>query len=513
MNRLSLRLWLPLLTGGAIICLFLISIGLSSNRAAAETPPTPIPPFEGVPFQAAVALPEREVVPLRLVEVAAANGGITETFEAPLPPNSLWVSFDADLADGSVYAWGREDVSANVGNGPTITQTGVTTHTGAMWAIGSGEDGGALNPNSDNTPVGIDSWLVYGPIDLVGVSGAEFQFDYWYDGVSGDSFNVAVSTQSGTDPLTFTGLGNTSTGSGSWVTSQYSLTAYAGQQTVYLAFNFVSGSAVTPRKGAFLDNFILRMTPPLNSYLPFVRIDPTPTPTPSPTPVPTPSFDYRDEFNADITGWEDRERDLFESTTNIVSHDSAAYLGVEVRETDDFSIVSPLVQGPAKPYDVESRIRFVTPEDQDEFGIIFGADWNTTQACPDLSQKFATCFNKYYLLSLRWREGGDAGDALEARIVRVDTQKTTNNHPNYTLLQPAIRLDPSKINPNDWNVFKVVVESDNDIKVFINGTEITALKATDSTYLNQRYFGVIVRSPVNDDFTKAQFDYFEVKDN
>ena len=162
---------------------------------------------------------------------------------------------------------------------------------------------------------------------------------------------------------------------------------------------------------------------------------------------------------------------------------------------------------------VEARIRFVTPEDQDEFGIVFGADWDTTKACPDLGAAFATCFNKYYLLSLRWREGGAAGDALEGRIVRVDSQNSSDNHPNYTLLRPAIRLDPANINPNDWNVFKVSVESDNDIKVFINGVEITSLKATDSTYLGQRYFEVLVRSPQNDDLTKAQFDYFSIKAN
>lgn len=214
-----------------------------------------------------------------------------------------WSTRDESDRDGGEYTWGATD--AFVSSPPDRS----------AWCVGGGGDGGDLVAGTDTYPDNVDSWLIYGPIDLTGALAARLRFKWWLEtgvgaGVLTSSPSTRVLEQVNVTPqegdwfgwciLTEEGdLGGArctyvSGSTGSWVRAALPLDDYVGGQmglseSIWIAFRFLSDGDGISGWGAFVDDVVLEVRGPHLMYLPLLGRDPTPTPTPTLTPTATPS--------------------------------------------------------------------------------------------------------------------------------------------------------------------------------------------------------------------------------
>ncbi len=476
----------------AFVILIILAIAISSFSQLAKTvsagePPTPVPPFTGEAFTAVI---DRSLLNQTPIHIQLAAGDwtevISETFETGIDPTK-WTIIDRDLTVNGEYKWGTEDFT------PTSTGTSIKS----AWAIGDGQEGGALDVTTDGYPANVDSWLIYGPIDMSSVAEATLTFDYWLDSDSGDEFGVAVST-SGTDSANFTGIQTNSGGGGSWASASQNLVAYKGQSSVYIGFKFTSDSTGSSKTGALLDNVQLLVQGGGEIYLPIIKKDPTPTPS----PTPEGGTNYRDGFANDIDGWELRRADTQERYDIYHGDDAQGILNVLVKDPEDYIIVSPLVAAPSIPYSLEINAQHKDPENQDLYGIVFGADWDGT-TCPNVD--FSSCFETYYVLKVEYRNTD--GTFLRFKLQKV--KSFVSNQPN-DVVELIDWTKVSSVDENDFNVWRVEVLENNKIKIYLNNNKVGDATDNSMSSFIQPYFGVIVETKSQHSNARAKFDYFEV---
>ena len=477
----------------AFVILVILTIAISSltkmtRAVSAGEPPTPVPPFTGEEFTAVI---DRSLLNQTPIQFALAGAEwtevISETFESGIGGD--WTVIDRDGTVNGEYRWGTED----------FTPASKPSSVKSAWAIGDGQDGGALDVATDGYPANVDSWLIYGPIDLSNAIAATLNFDYWLNSDSGDTFGIAVST-SGTDTANFTGIQTGSVGTSSWASASHNLLAYTGQSTVYIGFKFTSDSTGSSKTGALVDNVQLLVQGSGKTYLPVIRLDPTPTAS----PTPSGGGDYHDNFTNDITGWELRRADTQERYEISHGDDALGVLNVRVKDPDDYIIVSPLVAAPAEPYTLEMSAQHKDPENQDLYGLIFGADWDGT-ACPN--SDFSSCFETYYALKVEYRTTD--GTFLRYKLQRIESHKS--NQPD--VIKDLIDWTKVSTDENDYNVWRVEVEADNDIKIYLNNTRVGSVRDENMDSFIEPYFGVMVQTKLQHGDFRAKFDYFDVKDN
>lgn len=467
--------------------LTLILVGLAlfwfsqvSTSVNADAPkPTP-PPLTGEPFTAVL---DEVTLSQDTVAIDLSAGWtvvLSETFETGL--GFGWTVVDGDGFINGEYKWGPEAF------------TNPVSGTISMWAVGSGLDGDSLDVNSDGYPDNVDSWLVYGPVDMSNANDAILSFSYWLQTDGGDEFGIATSTN-GTD---FSGIQPQSNSSG-WASASYDLSAQAGQSSVYIAFVFTSDASGNTGNlpGALIDDVELQVKGNELTYMPIVRLDPTPTPIP-PTPTPIPSGEYEDKFTNDIDGWAMRRAD---TSNYIVDHGGNGYLRVTLEDTDDYIVVSPLFAGLDPEYTVSISAQFSDPDNRDMYGVILGGDWDGT-TCPNSS--FTSCFNTYYLLKVEYRD--DSGTYLRFKLMKVDShsgnQPVGDNIIDWTTVS-------SSIDEAGFNKWEINVEEDEDIKVYLNGERVGTVRDTDLNNFHELYFGVMAETKENGDST-IKFDHFRV---
>jgi len=224
-----------------------------------------------------------------------------EAFEGGLGEG--WRAIDAasDL-DGGEYAWGT--------TGDFVSSS--PSH--SAWCVGGGQYGDDLIAGTDGYPNTVDSWLIYGPIDLTDALDGYFRFNWWLDTpepVTGDNESASLRAfdgDSGTpeggdwfgwcilteeDDLDGTRCTYMSGSTGTWVRGAVPLADYLpnngdGAGEIWIAFRFVSDDDPNNGRGAFVDDVTVEIRRHNRAFLPLVRRDPTPTPTPTPTPSPTP---------------------------------------------------------------------------------------------------------------------------------------------------------------------------------------------------------------------------------
>jgi hypothetical protein len=200
-----------------------------------------------------------------------------------------WTATDASSTDGGEYTWGTA----------TYTYTSPIT---SVWGVGGGADGEALVAGGTYTyPKNVDSWLVYGPIDVSGVAfQAELSFDWWLDSSQGDWFGWCLADS--VDDLESDCSEVRISGSiGQWISGTYSLDVVPGEtESLYVVFHFESNDDEMAGVGAFVDHVSVQLDRGQLLYLPVVRYDPTPTPSPTPTPA---ALYYYDTFNSESSGW------------------------------------------------------------------------------------------------------------------------------------------------------------------------------------------------------------------
>jgi hypothetical protein len=473
------------LGAGALSLIFmsLVLFWLSqiATSVSADSPrPTP-PPLTGEPFTAVLNNVTLNQDPVNAVDLDPGwTVALSETFESGI--GFGWTATDMDGFTNGEYKWGAETFTNP--NGGTIS----------AWAVGDGQDGGLLDINSDGYPDNVNSWLVYGPVDMSEATAAILAFSYWLETDGGDVFGIATSTNG----VNFTGI-QPQTDTSGWDSASYDLSSYAGESSVYFAFVFtsdVSGNAGN-LPGALVDDIELQLKGAERTYMPIVKLDPTATPLPTPTPIPS-GTQYEDKFTNDIDGWAMRRTN---TGAYAVEHGGNGYLKVILDNDNDYIIVSPLVAGIDPEYTISISAQFASPEHRDMYGVAFGGDWNGS-ACPN--NDFTSCFNTYYLLKVEYRT--DNGNHLRFKLMKVDSH--SGNHPVGDNLIEWTDVTTS-IDEAGFNKWEINVEEDDDIKIYLNGDRVGTVRDTGMDSFHNPYFGVMAETKENEGST-IKFDHFRI---
>lgn len=217
-----------------------------------------------------------------------------ETFEGEF--GAGWTTLDAS-DHPEEYTWGVNSyLSTSAGH--------------SAWCVGGGADGRELVAGSDAYPSNVDSWLIYGPIELDDGSGAYLGFDWWLetevaaaaqgsgqsirtiDGAhwtlsSGDWFGWCVLTEE----LDLAGARCTyvSGSTDGWARAAMDLAEFLPTETrgatpFWIAFRFVSDGEATGGRGAFVDDVKLQLGRDHQIFLPLLRRDPVQAPPDAPSP-------------------------------------------------------------------------------------------------------------------------------------------------------------------------------------------------------------------------------------
>ena len=482
----------------AAMTAFWLWAGETSARAG--SPPPSQPQFEGIAVSESFPVPGLNDRPSTRA-AAAANGWeilFSERWEEGFD-DAIWLTFDRNGAQGGEYKWSTREFENTLGGG-----------TLSAWAIGGGQDGANLEVENDGYPAGVDSWLVYGPVDLTQALDAELSFNYWFEADAGDEFSVLVST----DGTNWTGKQTDNGGSGQWFGRNYSLDVYIGEPAIYLAFHFASDDDGVPAKlGAFVDDIEIRADFGSKQYLPHIQVQPSPTPsatptTPAPTaipPTPTPpSGEYRDDFTHDVDGWAARRahNDADYDISHVSSSDGGrqGQLQIAMPSRYAFTIVSPLVESKAPPYNIEFYAKLKEPKDRHMYGLVFGADWKGGD-CEAPSTD--NCFTNYYELRVQYRDF-DNKRFQEVKLKRINSHDANGEPEGPTLLDWK---KGGNIGTDDWVEIDVFVSADGLIRISWNDKYIAEIR--DSTLIHQRYFGLMMITRENGD-GRVKYDYIKI---
>lgn len=177
------------------------------------------------------------------------------------------------------------------------------------------------------------------------------------------------------------------------------------------------------------------------------------------------------------------------------------FLDVDVDNAESYTIVSPLIQGPGIPYDIEFRAKLRDREDKHQYGVVFGAD-RSLDPCP--GDNTDACFNRYYEFRVRYRDE-NGQQFLEYRLRRVDGHDNNNVEQGEDLL-PWTRAEG--IPADDWVKWEVRYGTRGDITFKANNQELPG-SVNDRRHDDPLYFGVFARAGDNGD-VRARFDKFSL---
>jgi hypothetical protein len=179
-----------------------------------------------------------------------------ENFEGSFPSTSVWALDDQVIADNCQYLWDEDDREHAPGGGAF-----------AAWPANGGQHG--LDPAASLYPPNMDSWLIFGPLDLSKAGNYRLSFDlkreiepvhdYLFVGASGDANNFTGLAYSGGEP------------DEGWSRINLRLAGYSGDSSVWIAFRFVSDPS-NQKPGAWIDNILVAKLGETNSiFAPFIR--------------------------------------------------------------------------------------------------------------------------------------------------------------------------------------------------------------------------------------------------
>jgi hypothetical protein len=207
-----------------------------------------------------------------------------EGFEATFPAG-LWSVYDFS-DDGLDLTWDADDYWPQ-------------WDSWSAWPASGGADG--LDPEFYYYPNDLNSWMVYGPLDLSNMTDVFVSFGLWYQTeLDYDQVFFGAST----DGNTFYG-DFWSGDSGGWTDQAYYLTSYAGYSQVWLAWTFQSDFSNVD-DGPFVDEIWV------------LGDDPSVTPTPTPTPNPSGELIQNGSFETGaLTNW---QTDAFSVSSNPIQN-------------------------------------------------------------------------------------------------------------------------------------------------------------------------------------------------
>ncbi len=475
---------------GILITMFLL---LTWRSIAGAQPDPNSEPFAGVIVPAPADKPLQSGDP---VDLEALNADWYPLFREDFEATNWEDKWDVNLdrSSGSLgYKWG-----------PTGMPNELDSNSKRVaWGVGGGENGGNLDPLAPNYPTGVNSWLVAGPFDLSSADDALINFDLFYESDGNDPFKVSVSY----NRLDFAEqyVRNENIANGSWEPVTVSLTDFIdpNEPQLWIVFIFSSDNGSNGKIGAMIDNVQLMVEGNPFNYLPVIVDDVPPTPVPpTPTATPPPAGPRRYDFEDDIVPWKAvraRSGSSFE-----VTHDDSSdggrdgFLNIKSFGDDAYVIVSPLQAGPEPPYNIEMVVKLRSPrETGNQYGIIFGANYEGGD-CPALSP-VDSCFSEYYEMRVRYYEDGDK-NRMDMKLKRRDRD---GDEPDLISWQRVSDIDEDGF--IEWDVN--VSESG---KISISADDSFVDSDTDTLYIDNPYFGVIVRNESDD--TEAKFDYLKIDD-
>jgi hypothetical protein len=436
------------------------------------------------------------------------QGSSHRTVEATVPQEGWQILVDTDFEDVN---WDTKwlNISAT-GNWYKYGTRGIanpldSTSKAVAWGVGTSPSSSPpLIPAVDGYPIDVDARLISRePHDFSDVIDAKLAFEYAFDADPGDKFEVGAST----DNMQFKVIEQV--GTVAWAKEDINLSEYAGQPNVWIVYRFTSDSTPNSgtKPGVYLDNIKLHVEYSKKTHLPVVAYGFTPTPIP-PTPTPTrpPDSDYLDEFTDTIVPWQERIwtlgaiRTLFHDSSTDSKH--SGFLNLSVSPKEKYVIVSPMIESKSYPYNIEVEAKIRSPrEDQDQYGIIFGANY-TGGDCP--ATDFSTCFTNYYELRVRYRDTGDR-KLMEYKLKRVEGVDSNNQNFGKDLIDWT-DVD-EYVDEDGWVQWDVNVNSSGKIRIAADNNSVGS--ATDTTYLDNPYFGLEVRTG-DVDSTEVRFDYFKI---
>lgn len=501
-NRKPVRhIWLGgVLVLGVVVALITLWSRPADTAARLGDPPPDLPPFTGEPVTVQFSVEALEGVSTRSPLLGQQGWSVilSEDFESGIGDD--WINVDRDGALNGDYKWGARPIENTIAGGSL-----------SAWGVGGGQDGEQLNPVVDGYPKNVESWLIYGPMNLSLADDAEISFNWWFDAYATDTFALLTST----DGIQWTGEQTEDGGSGVWTESSFSLASYAGEDNVYIAFRFMSDDqGQDNRTGPFVDDIVVRVDMGNVQYLPHIQVQPSPTPTATmvpPTPTPTVTATpvggpFLDDFSNDIDGWDARRWD--QSATGQYGYRHRAdsdggrqgALELELLSEESYFVVSPLVQGKAAPYNIEYIAKLKNPEDRQMHGLIFGATWNG-QPCP--ATDFSSCFTTYYELRVQYREFG--GNRFQEMKLKKITGHDASGEPVGPTLIDWVK--GANVGTDDWVEVDVNVSADGWIRLVFNGKFRAEVR--ESEWVNNPYFGLMLITRENGD-ARVKYDYLKI---
>jgi hypothetical protein len=344
--------------------------------------------------------------------------------------------------------------------------------------------------------------LVAGPFDLTTADDAVLNFDLFYESDGNDPFTVSYSYNRFDFFPTYTMDENVA--DGSWEPKSVQLGDFVADDEhpqIYFAFTFSSSNGSNGAIGAMVDNVELWTEGDPGSFFPIMVYGPSPTPIPvTPTPTRPPQGPEDWYFENSINPW---KRVLWDGDSSV-SHDGGSdggrdgFLNIESFGDDSFVIVSPLHAGPEPPYNIETTVKLRSPrETGDQYGIIFGGNWDGGQ-CP-APPDFNTCFTEYYEMRVRFYIDDDR-HRMDMKLKRVDSDGSDRDLIDWQRV--------SDIDEDSFIEWDVLVEADGEITIAADDRYVDSVR--DTRYIDNPYFGVIVRNELHD--SEARFDYLKIDD-
>lgn len=217
---------------------------------------------------------------------------------------------------------------------------------------------------------------------------------------------------------------------------------------------------------------------------------------------------YRDDFNDTSSGWVPARRMTYLEQTEVrygTSGSEAGNLIIIVGDRWDWLIGSPLKPAPEPPYAIQFRARVHDASNLISGGAVFGGDWNG-QACPEIGNVYETtnCFNHFYNFNFIFY---GPMKLLHEQVDSLVWCPTCGGSP-LKRLGPTIGVDPILANgPSlDYHTYRIEVR-DSGVKFLLDGS--LKWTFTDTTYINEKYFGVFAST---DEYKPSIwfFDYYQV---
>jgi hypothetical protein len=469
------------------------ALSWSQPEVSAGPPPPDVPDFQGEEFTAVVdhrQLTSRDVV------------------EFTIPGEGWEIIFDSNFDDPSwENQWENFSLSGDYKFGTRgITNDLDDSSAAVAWAVGTSPSGSPpLDPAINGYPDNVNAWLVAKYLDknyfdFSDVLDAKLVFEYAFEADMNDKFGVGVSVNGGP----YIGQDQDG-GTGEWFEREVELGSYAGQSRVSIDNVPNSGQKL----GLLLDNVKLYAEFPRKTHLPFVADAIPPMPDDPCFPIQNqPPGDYFNEFSEpdSILCW--KERRWTKDSVFSITHDSEednerkGILNMAISPDQKYVIVSPLVRAKPAPYNIEIDAKVRSERrDNDQYGIIFGAN-RAGGDCP--ADDFSSCFTNYYELRVRYREN-DTRNWMQFKLKRIDDHDSNNQSLGPDLIDWT-DVDEF-VSEDSWVEWDVNVQSDGEITIKAN--DKTVGSADDTTYIDNPYFGLEVRTGDVDE-TEVRIDYMKI---